>query len=202
MSTDTTTQTTSSDGEAGTTGNASGTTNTFTPEQESALARIVAETVAKAVQGLGAAAGAAGGTDGAAGDTEDPNAAVQARLDAMEAHTKKIQEQAKRAVLQRHLPNLISSEVLKLAPAIELTDDGELTADSARKLEAWKTANPYYFKAAAAGTTAPPGSNGSSRGAPSAETQQRLRQSGIEPDAWRKRPGARVALAMTGGEVK
>lgn len=204
MSTDTT-QNTSSAGEAGTTaGTAAGSATTFTPEQEAAVARIVAESVAKALQSqAGTGTATDEGDKGATGTGEtgedDPSKALQARLEAIEAHSKKIQEQAKRAVLQRHLPNLVSSELLKLAPAVELTEDGDLTADSARKLEAWKVANPYYFKAAAAGTTAQPGSNGSSRGAPSAETQARLRQAGVEPDAWKKRPGARVALAMTGG---
>lgn len=200
MSTDTTTtQTTSSGGEAGNSAGAASATTTFTPEQEAAVARIVAESVAKALQA--STAGSATGDGDTSTDTSDEdaaNAAIRARVEAMEAHSKKVQEQAKRAVLQRHLPNLISGEVLKLAPAIELTDEGDLTADSARKLEAWKLANPFYFKAAAAGSTAQPGSNGSSRGAPSAETQSRLRQAGIEPDAWRKKPGARFALAMTG----
>lgn len=202
MSTDTT-QTTSSAGEAGTTaGTAAGSATSFTPEQEAAVARIVAESVAKALQSQAGAA-AADGANAAAGEddtvADDPSKALQARLEAVEAQSKKVQEQAKRAVLQRHLPNLVSGELLKLAPAVELTEDGDLTADSARKLEAWKLANPYYFKAAAAGTTAQPGSNGSSRGAPSAETQARLRQAGVEPDAWKKKPGARIAMAMTGG---
>jgi hypothetical protein len=201
MSTDTTTtQSTSSGGEAGNSAGATSATSTFTPEQEAAVARIVADSVAKALQ-ASTAGGATGevATSTETSEEDDPNAVIRARVEAMEAHSKKVQEQAKRAVLQRHLPNLISGEVLKLAPVIELTDEGDLTADSARKLEAWKLANPYYFKAAAAGTTAQPGSNGSGRGASSAETQARLRQAGIEPDAWRKKPGARVAMAMTGG---
>ncbi|MBT9557895.1 MAG: hypothetical protein IV100_17800 [Myxococcales bacterium] len=140
-------------------------------------------------------------TDAGATNANDAETAdqVAARIAALEARATKAAEQAKRAALASALPNLLNPDLLKLAPAIELTDDGALTADSARKLDTWKQAHPYYFRAASSGTTAPPGSTASGRGQMSAETQATLRRAGITPGEWEKKPGAHIARALAGG---
>lgn len=146
------------------------------------------------------------------------NEGLKARLDAMEranakaaeeaaeAHRKKEAEWAKtkseadaqaakllalskrNAVLAHFGPTLVNPEYLKLAPEVELDDNGALTADSAKALKTWRDGNPNLFVTTSSTTTPRGGSGAQPDDDYTPEQRQRMAANRIKPDDILKRP--------------
>lgn len=210
MSTETAPDTSQSTTTEGASGAAEGGTSTSsTTIDAAALATAVEASIAKMIAdgrlvvpgANGAAKTEAGKTDATKADGTTDAAkgeatGLEARLAQLEAENKRNKQLASRAAVQAHLGAAISPKVYDLAPQVELTADGSLTAESIRALDAFKQSEAALFKMPS--STSPLGSTAGTKAKLSPETEQAMRSIGVVPGAAAKLPAYGVALALRG----
>lgn len=130
---------------------------------------------------------------GDTGDTGDQNkpkpdkALTKAQRDAQAARQAQQQSLkiAKRALVKAELGGLKSPAYLKLAPDVQLTDDGELTDDSKKALAKFRKDHQDLFGAGPRGRSPMPGAGGGETTYTPEQTRA-FANAGISPGSWRK----------------